>query len=105
MSALRPALLFAAACAASLALHACAPMMKPGDPLPGLTDAELRRFEAGREKFEKRFRPSTGLGPLYNAVSCGECHEDPTSGGPGDESEIQVSAYDAERRFCDTLAG
>lgn len=55
-----------------------------GDPLPGLTEAELAAFERGRALFVKRFRPSEGLGPLYNATSCESCHSDPVVGGTAD---------------------
>ena len=71
----------------------CARPPEPGDPLPGLTRAERARFETGREVFEREFTPGTGLGPLFNSTSCGECHEDPSSGGPGDEIEIHATAF------------
>ena len=34
-----------------------------------------------RVVFERRFKPSEGLGPLYNATSCASCHSTPTTGG------------------------
>lgn len=52
-----------------------------GDPLPGLTQAELASFERGRVLFERHFKPSEGLGPHYNATSCASCHSTPTVGG------------------------
>ncbi|MCA8953791.1 MAG: hypothetical protein KDE27_30040 [Planctomycetes bacterium] len=52
-----------------------------GDPLPGLTDDQRLAFERGRALFTKRFTPSEGLGPLYNASSCASCHSTPTIGG------------------------
>ena len=52
-----------------------------GDPIPGLTPAELAAFERGRVLFDKRFTPEEGLGPHYNAVSCASCHSTPVSGG------------------------
>ena len=52
-----------------------------GDPIPGLTQAELDAFERGRAVFEKRFTPEEGLGPLYNATSCASCHSTPVPGG------------------------
>lgn len=74
-------------------LSGCIRPPEPGDPLPGLTRAERARFEAGREVFEREFTPETGLGPLFNSNSCGECHEDPKSGGPGDEIEIHATEF------------
>ena len=31
--------------------------------------------------FNKRDTIATGLGPVYNAQSCGECHQNPRTGG------------------------
>ena len=52
-----------------------------GGPIEGLSPAELDAFERGRLVFERRFRPSEGLGPRYNATSCVSCHSTPVSGG------------------------
>lgn len=52
-----------------------------GDPLPGLTADELASFQRGRVLFGKRFTPSQGLGPMYNATSCEGCHSKPSLGG------------------------
>jgi CxxC motif-containing protein (DUF1111 family) len=52
-----------------------------GGPIPGLTQPELDAFYRGKRMFEKRFRPSEGLGPFYNATSCQSCHSDPVTGG------------------------
>jgi CxxC motif-containing protein (DUF1111 family) len=83
---------------------ACAPRRELGAPLDGLTRGERARFEAGREEFEKEFTPETGLGPLFNANACAECHEDPVSLGTGDEVEVHVAAFDPASAFCDPLA-
>lgn len=88
----RAGLVFLAAGAIALPFG-CARSPQPGDPLPGLTRAERARFEKGREVFEREFTPETGLGPLFNSTSCGECHEEPRSGGPGDEVEIHATAF------------
>jgi len=52
-----------------------------GDPIGGLTDEEKAAFERGRIVFDRRFTPSEGLGPFYNATSCASCHSTPVSGG------------------------
>jgi hypothetical protein len=52
-----------------------------GDPLPDLTPDELDAFNRGRVVFERRFNPSEGLGPFYNATSCSSCHSTPVIGG------------------------
>lgn len=55
-----------------------------GDPLPGLSTEELAAFLRGKALFGKRFTPSQGLGPLYNATSCESCHNKPVLGGTAD---------------------
>jgi len=52
-----------------------------GDPIDGLTPDELAAFERGRIVFERNFKPSEGLGPLYNVTSCRSCHSTPVTGG------------------------
>ena len=81
----------------------CPPPPKPGDPLRGLTPAELNRFQKGREVFARKFTPETGLGPLFNADACGECHESPVVGGSGEEVEVHVAVVRPDG-FCDPLA-
>lgn len=61
-----------------------------GDPIPGLTAAQLASFQRGKVLFEKRFTPDEGLGPLYNATSCASCHSTPTIGG---SSELYRNFY------------
>ncbi|HEY3279855.1 MAG TPA: di-heme oxidoredictase family protein [Gemmatimonadales bacterium] len=87
---------------------ACRRPLQPGAPLNGLSAAERDRFERGRAVFDSVFTPETGLGPSFNSTACGECHEDPASGGTGDEVERHAAAYHAEAagggRACDELA-
>jgi CxxC motif-containing protein (DUF1111 family) len=52
-----------------------------GDPLAGLTDDELARFEVGRDYFEEAEEADEGLGPVFNDVSCVACHDQPAAGG------------------------
>ena len=86
-----------------VAAPACARPPKPGDPLRGLTREQKEQFDRGRELVGRFFTPDTGLGPLFNAPACGECHEDPAPGGSGDETELHVSALRADNS-CDLLA-
>jgi len=91
---------------------ACARRTEPGDPLPGLTRSERDRFVKGRAVFAREFAPETGLGPLFNSTSCGECHEEPKLGGVGDEVELHATAFHARpgrpvpdgQGACDLLA-
>ena len=45
---------------------------------------------ADQEKFDEIEQISDGLGPLYNAQSCRECHQNPTSGAASQVSELRV---------------
>lgn len=52
-----------------------------GDPIEGLPGPQLAAFLRGKALMRKRFKPSEGLGPFYNASSCAACHEVPATGG------------------------
>jgi CxxC motif-containing protein (DUF1111 family) len=43
-------------------------------PIDGLNDAEMAAFARGDGEFERQFAPNTGLGPIFNDVSCATCH-------------------------------
>ena len=96
------ALVVLAALNALVTAASCPPAPKPGDPLRGITAEELERFNRGKEVFERAFTPETGLGPLFNADACGECHEKPVTGGTGDEVELHATAF--RNGICDPLA-
>src|SRR6266550_3301177 len=72
-----------------------------GGPLPLLTASQQHGFRQGNAMFQTTFTPATGLGPLFNASSCAECHEDPVVGGVGDEVETHAAAYHGG--VCDDL--
>jgi len=46
--------------------------------------------QADQAKFDETEGVDDGLGPLYNAQSCRECHQNPTSGGTSQVSELRV---------------
>jgi CxxC motif-containing protein (DUF1111 family) len=81
----------------------CPRTPEPGEPLRGLSADELARFAEGRAVFERVFSDSAGLGPLFNANGCIECHEDPEVGGNGDESETHAAVAGPDGA-CDLLA-
>ena len=45
---------------------------------------------ADQAKFDEIEQISDGLGPVYNAQSCRECHQNPTSGGSSQITELRV---------------
>lgn len=54
----------------------------------GVTDDGTH--QADQAKFDEVEQIKDGLGPLYNAQSCRECHQNPTSGGASQVSELRV---------------
>jgi CxxC motif-containing protein (DUF1111 family) len=63
----------------------------------GLVDAATHT--ADQVKFEEVEALTDGLGPLYNAQSCRECHQNPTSGGSSQVTELRVGHNDAQGVF------
>ena len=55
--------------------------------------------QADQTKFDETEALSDGLGPLYNAQSCRECHQNPTSGGSSQISELRVGHEGPDHRF------
>jgi CxxC motif-containing protein (DUF1111 family) len=87
-----------------LVLCGCKMAKQPnlGEPLANLTAKEQAQFQEGKQVFERVFDPKSGLGPLFNSVSCAECHEDPVLGGVGDEVEVHASRF-VLPNSCDPL--
>ena len=54
---------------------------------------------ADQDKFEEVEEIKDGLGPLYNAQSCRECHQSPASGGNSQISELRVGHRGANGQF------
>ena len=52
-----------------------------GDPLPGLTADELAHFRTGLDAFVKQESIGSGLGPVFNAAVCRQCHDGPPATG------------------------
>jgi CxxC motif-containing protein (DUF1111 family) len=51
------------------------------------------QFDADRNVFDGLKFKADGLGPVYNAQSCGECHQDPTSGGISQVTGLRAGSY------------
>jgi CxxC motif-containing protein (DUF1111 family) len=54
---------------------------------------------ADQVKFDEIENIPDGLGPLYNAQSCRECHQNPTSGGSSQVTVLRVGHNDAKGKF------
>ncbi len=55
--------------------------------------------QADQAKFDNVETIKDGLGPLYNAQSCRECHQDPTSGGASQMTELRAGHRGPDGRF------
>jgi CxxC motif-containing protein (DUF1111 family) len=55
--------------------------------------------QADQLKFDSVETVADGLGPLYNAQSCRECHQNPTSGGGSQVAELRVGHLGPDHRF------
>jgi CxxC motif-containing protein (DUF1111 family) len=86
-------LVVGAVCAAALAARAQSRPIAPGDPLPGITPAELEEFRLGLDDFLEVETTEEGLGPAFNGTSCAACHNVPAIGGISPVSEVRAG-YD-----------
>ncbi len=77
----------------------------PSSPAPtgfdNLSNGQVDQatHQADQAKFDEVEGISDGLGPLYNAQSCRECHQNPTSGGNSQVTELRVGHEGPDHRF------
>ena len=62
-------------------------------------------FDADLAVFEERDDIAKGLGPVYNAQSCAECHQNPVTGAGSQISELRAGHLDAGGNFVDAPGG
>lgn len=74
-----------------------------GGPVGFLSVDQRRLFDRGRVVFTNTFTPASGLGPLFKASSCAECHGLPVVGGVGTQVETHMTAF--VNGTCDALEG
>jgi len=55
--------------------------------------------QSDQAKFDETEAVDDGLGPLYNAQSCRECHQNPTSGGTSQVAELRVGHQGPDHIF------
>jgi CxxC motif-containing protein (DUF1111 family) len=61
--------------------------------------ADDATHQADQTKFEEVEQLSDGLGPLYNAQSCRECHQSPVSGAASQVTELRVGHQGPDGHF------
>ncbi|MBZ5722192.1 MAG: hypothetical protein LAO03_17610 [Acidobacteriia bacterium] len=65
----------------------------------GLAEAAGDTFAEDQATFEEAEGVDKGLGPLYNARSCADCHQSPVTGGISQVSEFRVGHVDHSGHF------
>jgi len=65
----------------------------------GVTEPPGDTFALDQAQFELRHDLSTGLGPLFNATACAECHENGVTGAASQITELRVGHQDANGNF------
>src|SRR5438067_13446291 len=55
--------------------------------------------DGDRDTFEERDDVTKGLGPVYNAQSCAECHQNPVTGGISQIAELRAGHSDGAGNF------
>ncbi len=68
----------------------------------GATDQA--QFDANLETFNEREGIAQGLGPVYNAQSCAECHQNPVTGAISQITEVRAGHFDGVN-FIDHVGG
>jgi CxxC motif-containing protein (DUF1111 family) len=63
------------------------------------------QFDADRATFEERDDIAKGLGPVYNAQSCAECHQSPVTGAGSQVAELRAGHLDSSGNFVDAPGG
>jgi CxxC motif-containing protein (DUF1111 family) len=62
-------------------------------------------FDTAKIAFEERDTIAKGLGPVYNAQSCAECHQNPVTGAISQVSELRAGHLNAFGDFVDAPGG
>ena len=93
--------------AASYAVHGQAGATEAPAGFDNLTNGFLTQaaFDAALITFEERDTIADGLGPVYNAQSCAECHQNPVTGAVSQISELRAGHRDVFGNFVDAPGG
>ena len=80
-------------------------LVPQGTPVPEGGTPTRANFEGLKAIFEERDVVADGLGPVYNAQSCAECHQNPVTGGISQITELRAGHLDANGVFVDAAGG
>jgi CxxC motif-containing protein (DUF1111 family) len=62
-------------------------------------------FNVAKDTFEERDEIADGLGPVYNAQGCSECHQNPVTGATSQISELRAGHVNSSGNFVDAPGG
>jgi CxxC motif-containing protein (DUF1111 family) len=65
----------------------------------GIAEPPGDSYALDQTRFEQDHDASTGLGPVFNARACADCHQNPASGGSSQFTEIRAGHLDANGNF------
>jgi CxxC motif-containing protein (DUF1111 family) len=65
----------------------------------GIAEPPGDTYALDQTRFEQDHDASTGLGPVFNARACADCHQNPVSGGSSQFTEIRAGHNDADGNF------
>jgi CxxC motif-containing protein (DUF1111 family) len=65
----------------------------------GLDEPPGDTFAMDQLQFERVHDPTNGLGPLFNAASCAQCHQNNVTGSASQITELRVGHKDADGNF------
>jgi CxxC motif-containing protein (DUF1111 family) len=65
----------------------------------GIAEPPGDTFALDQAQFERRHDPSSGLGPVFNATSCAECHQNGVTGAASQITEVRVGHKDGNGNF------
>jgi CxxC motif-containing protein (DUF1111 family) len=71
----------------------------PGTQSHGNGMVDDATFGSAQAVFEEEDGVDKGLGPLYNARSCAECHQNPVTGGVSQVAEFRIGHNDRHGHF------
>jgi len=60
----------------------------------GIPEPSGDTYALDQQRFERRNGVDDGLGPVFNATSCADCHQNPVTGGPSQITENRAGHID-----------
>jgi CxxC motif-containing protein (DUF1111 family) len=69
----------------------------------GIVEPPGDSFALDQQVYETVHDVDSGLGPLFNARACAECHQNPVSGAASQITELRVGHHDASGNFVNPV--